>query len=223
MTTTEQQQVSRILKDLYLSVNGTEVKEKTGSKGSLIRTIDLIKFEAKAKDNFEAIANYKSPYPEIKVSFLANESISGYVYNVYNGEHELIEKTENQIIIEGTTFKYQFSPEMILHISNQFAKIKPVTAVKKVATVKALPEVKQAVVVAEIKPKQAALNVSIVDYSERAVAIVGDTIKIKDILRELGCRYNKFLSCGAGWVTSKRNVETIKSELSKLNLLLTIN
>ncbi len=199
MTTTEQQQVSRILKDLYLSTNGTEVKEKTGSKGSLIRTIDALSFDDK-EANCNSIANYKSPFPEIGVKF--------------DGEI---------ITISGATFKYQFPPEMILHISNQFAKIKTITAAKKVATVKALPEVKQAVVVAEIKPKQAALNVSIVDYSERAVAIVGDTIKIKDILKELGCRYNKFLSCGAGWVTSKRNVETIKSELNKLNVLLTIN
>ena len=199
MTTTEQTQVSRILKDLYLSVNGMEQKVSTGSKGSLIRTINALSFDDK-EANYNAIAKYKSPYPEIKVKF--------------DGEI---------ITISGATFKYQFSPEMILHISNQFAKIKPVTAVKKVATVKASPEVKQAVVVAEIKPKQAALNVSIVDYSERAVAIVGDTIKIKDILRELGCRYNKFLSCGAGWVTSKRNVETISAELSKLNVLLTIN
>lgn len=199
MNTTEQTQVNRILKDLYLSVNGTEQKVSTGMKGSLIRTINALSFDDK-EANCNSIAAYRSPYPEIKVKF--------------DGEI---------ITIEGATFKYQFAPEMILHISNQFAKIKPVTAVKKIETVKALPEVKQAIVVPEIKPKQAVLNVAIVDYSERAVAIVGDTIKIKDILKELGCRYNKFLSCGAGWITSKRNVETIKTELNKLNVLLTIN
>jgi hypothetical protein len=207
---------------LYLSVNGTEVKDKvrttTGTK-----TIDLIAFKENTRNNFAAISKYKSPFPEIKVSFKENESISGHCYNSFNGKFELIEKTVNQIIIEGVTFKYQFAPEMILHISNQFAKIKPVTAVKNVNAVKALPEVKQAIVVPEIKPKQAALNVSIVDYSERAVAIVGDTIKIKDILKELGCRYNKFLSCGAGWIASKRNIEAIKKELSKLTINVQIN
>ena len=44
----------------------------------------------------------------------------------------------------------------------------------------------------------------IIDYSEKAIALVGDTKDIKDKLKELGGRFNPRLSCGAGWIFSKK-------------------
>ena len=47
------------------------------------------------------------------------------------------------------------------------------------------------------------VNFEIIDYSEKAIAVVGDTREIKDALKRLGGRFNPRLSCGAGWIFSK--------------------
>lgn len=43
----------------------------------------------------------------------------------------------------------------------------------------------------------------IIDYSDKALAVVGDTRPVKDGLKNLGGRFNSSLSCGAGWVFPK--------------------
>jgi len=57
-------------------------------------------------------------------------------------------------------------------------------------------------------------SVQIVDYSEKALAVIGDTYPIKDKLKGLGGRFNKFLSCGPGWIFSKTQLEELKTALS---------
>lgn len=44
----------------------------------------------------------------------------------------------------------------------------------------------------------------IIDYSEKAIAVIGDTREIKDELKKLGGKFNPRLSCGAGWIFSKK-------------------
>lgn len=61
-------------------------------------------------------------------------------------------------------------------------------------------------------------NVKIYDYSDRAIAIYGDykdILPIKDKLKEIGCRYNKFLNINGvktpGWIVSaKKRAEVEK-------------
>lgn len=53
----------------------------------------------------------------------------------------------------------------------------------------------------------------IIDYSEKAIAVVGDTREIKDELKKLGGRFNPRLSCGAGWVFSKKVQEQLQELL----------
>jgi hypothetical protein len=53
-------------------------------------------------------------------------------------------------------------------------------------------------------------NLQIVDYSEKAIAIVGDTKTIKDQLKKLGGRFNPKLSCGAGWVFPKSKLAEVQ-------------
>lgn len=60
--------------------------------------------------------------------------------------------------------------------------------------------------------KPAKSDYQIIDYSERAIALVGDTKAIKDELKKLGGRFNPRLSCGAGWVFPR----TKENELKKL-------
>ena len=57
-------------------------------------------------------------------------------------------------------------------------------------------------------------GIEIVDYSEKAFAIIGDTKPIKDKLKELGGCFNGRLSCGAGWIFSKSKLDTVKQSLS---------
>ena len=52
--------------------------------------------------------------------------------------------------------------------------------------------------------EQPKTGVKIIDYSEKACAIIGDTKPIKDDLKKLGARFNPKLSCGAGWIISKK-------------------
>lgn len=54
---------------------------------------------------------------------------------------------------------------------------------------------------AESKPIEGSFE--IIDYSDNAIAIVGDTRSIKDELKRLGGRFNGKLKCGAGWVFPK--------------------
>lgn len=42
----------------------------------------------------------------------------------------------------------------------------------------------------------------LINYSDKAVALVGDTREIKDELKRIGGRFNAKLSCGAGWIFS---------------------
>lgn len=59
-----------------------------------------------------------------------------------------------------------------------------------------------------------AKGLQIVDYSEKAFVIVGDTKAIKEKLKELGGRFNARLSCGAGWIFSKKKETEVKAVLS---------
>lgn len=53
----------------------------------------------------------------------------------------------------------------------------------------------------------------IVDYSERAIAVVGDTKPIAGQLKALGGRFNFRLSCGAGWVFPKTKESEVRAML----------
>lgn len=53
----------------------------------------------------------------------------------------------------------------------------------------------------------------LVDYSAKAVAITGDTKAVKDLLKSMGGRFNARLSCGAGWVFSKKKTDELKAAL----------
>lgn len=59
-----------------------------------------------------------------------------------------------------------------------------------------------------------AKGVQIIDYSEKAIAVVGETRAIKDTLKTLGGRFNAHLTCGAGWIFSKSKEATLREALS---------
>jgi len=57
-------------------------------------------------------------------------------------------------------------------------------------------------------------SIEFIDYSEKAFAVVGDTKSIKDLLKSLGGRFNPRLSCGAGWIFSKKKREEVETALA---------
>jgi len=56
-------------------------------------------------------------------------------------------------------------------------------------------------------------EVQIVDYSEKSIAVIGDTKPIKEQLKELGGKFNIRLSCGAGWIFPKTKLEEVQKIL----------
>lgn len=58
-------------------------------------------------------------------------------------------------------------------------------------------------------------KVTIIDYSERAIAVVGDTKSIKDQLKQAGGRFNPRLTCGAGWIFSKARRNDVEEVIRK--------
>ena len=57
--------------------------------------------------------------------------------------------------------------------------------------------------------EQVVNGIKLIDYSDKAVAIIGDTKPFKDLLKSLGGKFNPKLTCGAGWVFSKSQVDKI--------------
>lgn len=57
-------------------------------------------------------------------------------------------------------------------------------------------------------------NLKLVDYSDKAFAIIGETKPIKEQLRQLGGKFNYYLSCGAGWIFPKTKAYTVRKALN---------
>ncbi len=53
-----------------------------------------------------------------------------------------------------------------------------------------------------------------VDYSEKAFAVIGDAKPIKDLLADLGGRFNARLKCGPGYIFSKKKETIVREKLS---------
>jgi hypothetical protein len=64
--------------------------------------------------------------------------------------------------------------------------------------------------------QEANTALKIVDYSDRAFAIITETKPCEDVLNILRLHgtYNPHLKCGKGWIFSKRHLNTIKAKLS---------
>lgn len=85
------------------------------------------------------------------------------------------------------------------------------------STIPAIPSVSSSYVDSEIS--QVSDTIEIVDYSEKAIAIFGDTQKIKDQLKSLGGRFNPSLKHNgvkrAGWIFSKKQTDRVRLLLSE--------
>lgn len=57
---------------------------------------------------------------------------------------------------------------------------------------------------ADERPETQGERLELVGYSEKAVAVIGDTKDFKEQLKAMGGRFNARLTCGPGWVFSRR-------------------
>jgi hypothetical protein len=64
-------------------------------------------------------------------------------------------------------------------------------------------------------PAVSAKGIEVVEYSERAIAVFGDTKAVKDQLRAMGGKFNAFLNREgvktAGWIFSKRHESQVRA------------
>lgn len=81
------------------------------------------------------------------------------------------------------------------------------------------PEVKQEIK-AQIKQDS---KIKIYDYSDRAIAVYGDTWTIKDKLKEIGCKYNKFLTINGkktpGWIISNKKRQEVEEIINSSKII----
>ena len=54
-------------------------------------------------------------------------------------------------------------------------------------------------------------KLELIDYSEKAIALVGDTKPLADKLKKLGGKFNSKLRCGAGWIFSKKKESELRT------------
>jgi hypothetical protein len=67
-------------------------------------------------------------------------------------------------------------------------------------------------IVGEVKPK--VMSIRIVHYSDKCVAVMGDTKPHKDSLKAIGGKFNPWLKGGEGWVFPKWKEAEIRSAFS---------
>lgn len=56
-------------------------------------------------------------------------------------------------------------------------------------------------------------NLQIIDYTEKAVIVVGDTYEIKDQLKANGGKFSRSWKCGPGWMFPKSKINAIEAIL----------
>lgn len=125
-------------------------------------------------------------------------------------------KVLNAVTTYASSFRYDDSDGMQdYYDTNFYLKIK-VSDEYKVVEPKAKKSSVKAEKVEEAKEVEAVTveGLEIVDYSEKAVAVFGETKAIKEQLKELGGRFNPSLNYNgekrAGWIFSKKQADKVK-------------
>lgn len=76
------------------------------------------------------------------------------------------------------------------------------------------PEIKEVAESANVEPLTVEPGkIQVIEYGQ-GLAVVGDTKPIKDKLKALGGRFNFRLTCGAGWVFKKSDLQKLQTALS---------
>ncbi len=165
-------------------------------KAHILKTFESVsKIEVKTDvfsmgDSMDVTYYAPSEIPELE------EFIKTFQYGHFDGMNDMYEynKESEEIIIDG-------------HILETY---KFVNARHKEAEAPAPREEKaEQLQVMPVSPGK----VQIIEYNERAIAVIGDTKPIKDKLKELGGKFNFRLTCGPGWIFRMVDLERVKAAL----------
>lgn len=133
-------------------------------------------------------------------------------------------KVLDAVTTYASSFRYDDSDGMQDYFdTNFYLKIK-VSDEYKVVEPKAKKSSVKAEKAEEVKEVEAVTveGLEIVDYSEKAVAVFGDTKAIKEHLKELGGRFNPSLNYNgekrAGWIFSKKQADKVKELITPTEL-----
>lgn len=133
-------------------------------------------------------------------------------------------KVLDAVTTYASSFRYDDSDGMQdYYDTNFYLKIK-VSDEYKVVEPKAKKSSVKAEKVEEAKEVEAVTveGLEVVDYSEKAVAVFGDTKAIKEQLKELGGRFNPSLNYNgekrAGWIFSKKQADKVKELITPMAL-----
>lgn len=141
-----------------------------------------------------------------------------YKTNEYYYKYEIVVKVRRSLFLQ----KYDFEKNEITQIG-EGSKIREGSkysgwVIKKPIEIQTINEVSKVDVTAKKEHKiETIKGLQLVDYSDKALAVIGETKNYKDTLKSLGGRFNFNLSCGAGWIFPKSKANEIKN---KLNLTL---
>lgn len=128
-------------------------------------------------------------------------------------------KVLDAVTTYANSFRYDDSDSMHDYFDTNFYLSIKVSDEYKVVEPKAKKSSVKAEKVEEAKEVEAVTveGLDIVDYSEKAIAVFGDTKAIKDQLKELGGRFNPSLNYNgekrAGWIFSKRKADEVRELL----------
>ena len=133
-------------------------------------------------------------------------------------------KVLDAVTTYASSFRYDDSDGMQDYFdTNFYLKIK-VSDEYKVIEPKAKKSSVKAEKVEEAKEVEAVTveGIEVVDYSEKAIAVFGDTKAIKEQLKELGGRFNPSLNYNgdkrAGWIFSKKQADKVKELIAPTEL-----
>lgn len=128
-------------------------------------------------------------------------------------------KVLDAVTTYANSFRYDDSDSMQDYFDTNFYLSLKVSDEYKVVEPKTKKSSVKAEKVEEAKEVEAVTveGLDIVDYSEKAIAVFGDTKAIKDQLKELGGRFNPSLNYNgekrAGWIFSKRKADEVRELL----------
>ncbi len=170
-------------------------------ESSTTKTVYLA-FSSHTKNNFNEMRNAANNFEDTKYLSELNESLenrenysggSGY----YLGESKYSGWIIRKFEIHNNQAKILENLQIAAFENRYFCNVTPV-----------VEEVEN---IAPIEVKTG--KIQVIEYGA-GLAVVGDTKPIKDKLKDLGGRFNFRLSCGAGWVFKKSDLEKLQTALS---------
>lgn len=63
-------------------------------------------------------------------------------------------------------------------------------------------------------PQNESIDLQIIDYTDKSIVVVGDTLTHSNALGTLGGKFNMNLKCGKGWIFSKMRKESVEKYIN---------